>query len=177
VTDAARDLAQASEQDYATSIGARLVMWSVAWNIFKAHPVVGTGAGTFASELRRGMESGTIPRIQEAFKHAHSDVLNFMATGGLIGMLAYLGVIGGPLFFFARALRQADGDVHRRLYAALGVLVTVSFFCFGLFNTLLILRFDSALYALLVCALAAQLLPAPEESAFSAPAKTGNPNP
>lgn len=82
-----------------------------------------------------------------------------LAIGGLVGLIAYIGMIAGPLIFFSMALREAQGDAHQRLYAAAGLLVTGSFFCFGLTEAIFIRTFACVTYSLLVCALALQLLP------------------
>jgi len=162
LSEAKRDWEQVVAQNYDTSIGARLVMWDAAWEMFKRRPFTGVGPTSYREELQGMLDRREIPRIP-VFNHAHSDFMHALATGGLISVLAYIGLIAGPLIFFGRALRRANNDTHRRLYAAAGLSTVGSFFCFGLGNTALSgAAFDSTTYALLTCALAAQLF-APSE--------------
>jgi O-antigen ligase len=159
LNEVGQDMAQAQAQNYKTSIGARLVMWEAAWKMFQAHPVIGVGHRGYKLELKRMQTSGEIAPIQKEFGHAHSDVMHMLATGGLVGLLAYIGVSLGPLIFFWKALRKAQSDVHQRLYAAAGLLVSGSFVCFGLTEAIFIRTFACVTYSLLVCVFAAQLLP------------------
>jgi O-antigen ligase len=157
LTELKQDFVQTQEGDYATSFGARIIMWRAAWEIFKRHPYTGAGPKSFKQELASMVERGEVPRIP-IYAQAHSDVLHILATAGLIGLIAYMGIIVGPIFFFGRFLYHAKDNPHLRLYAAAGLLVTISFFCFGLTNATLFRAFDSTTYSLLICALAAQLL-------------------
>jgi O-antigen ligase len=173
VSEGVQDMSSATSQNYDTSLGARIVMWRVAWQMFERSPWVGLGPNAFQPEFKRMIESGKLPRVYP-YKNAHSDVLHQLATGGLLGLLAYLGIIVGPLIFFGRALRHAGHDAHQRLYAAAGLLVTITFFWYGLTNATMYLPVIHSLsYPLLICALAAQLLPAASEQQPSQLAATG----
>jgi O-antigen ligase len=158
LTEAQQDIALTGEQNYATSIGARLVMWRAAWNMFQDRPITGVGPRGYRKELQKRVESGELPPIQYMFGHAHSDGLHSLATAGSIGFLAYVGIIMGPLLFFSLALRRAGDGTHVRLYAAAGLLTVGAYVCFGLVNVNMDRPLPGLAYPLLVCALAAQLL-------------------
>lgn len=158
LTEAQQDIALTDEKNYATSIGARFVMWSAAWKMFQDQPVTGVGPRGYRKELQKMVESGELPRIQHMYGHAHSDALHSLATAGSIGFLAYLGIVIGPLMFFSLALRRAGHDSHVRLYAAAGLLTVGAYVCFGLVNVNMDRPLPGLAYPLLICALAAQLL-------------------
>jgi O-antigen ligase len=159
VTEAMKDLAHAESGNYQNSLGTRLILWGFAWDLFKENPWIGLGRDAYQQELTRAVEAGEVARTDRMHNHAHSDGLNAMATGGVVGLLSYLGIIVGPLVFFGRALRRAGSDTHQRLHAAAGVLVVGAFICFGLVNTNMDRPIPGLVYPLLICALAAQLLP------------------
>lgn len=158
LTSVMNDIVQTEIGNYDTSIGARFVLWEASWEIFQHHPYVGAGPGSFQSELENMIHLGAVPAIP-LYRHAHSDILHTLATSGIIGLLAYIGIIIGPIVFFWRRLRSRNLDSHLRLYSMLGLLTVGSVFIFGLTNATLYRSFDSATYALLICALASQLFP------------------
>lgn len=159
VSEAMRDLAHAEGGNYQNSLGTRFVLWGVGWDLFKKNPWTGVGRDGYQQELTHAVEKGEVPRTDRMHNHAHSDGLNAMATGGIVGLLSYLGIIVGPLVFFGRALYRAGSDAHQRIHAAAGMLVVGAFFCFGLVNTNMDRPIPGLIYPLLICALAAQLLP------------------
>lgn len=160
VTEMVQDIQQVKKGNFDTSIGARFAMWSAALDMFSRHPLVGIGIDQFQPELKRMMARGDIPSFHP-WSSAHSDILHSLATRGLLGFLTYLGIIIGPLVFFIQCLRHSNaiGDVHQRAYAAAGLLTVGAAFSFGLVNGIF---YKSAIngttYALLICALAAQLV-------------------
>jgi O-antigen ligase len=162
LAEAMTDLAHAESGNYQNSVGTRLILWGFAWDLFQKSPWIGLGRDGYQQELTRAIQDGEIPRTDRMHNHAHSDGLNAMATGGIVGLLSYLGIIVGPFVFFGRALRCARGDTHQRIHAAAGLLVVGAFVCFGLVNTNMDRPIPSLVYPLLVCALAAQLLPSPQ---------------
>ncbi|MFO6419940.1 O-antigen ligase family protein [Hylemonella sp. W303a] len=172
LVEAKQDMTQATGgKNYATSIGARFVMWQSAWEMFKQHPItgVGPGSGGYSDELDQMLKKGELPPIQQVFNHAHSDIMHTLATSGLLGLIAYLVLIAGPLIFFGRALHRADADAHQRMYAAAGLLVVSSGLCFGLTDSNVVKHIYNSTYPLLICALAAQLLPTNQKSSMRGP--------
>lgn len=162
LTEMVHDIQQVKQNNFNTSIGARFGMWEAAWEMFLRHPFIGIGITEYQSELKRMIARGEIPAFHP-WSHAHSDILHSMATRGIVGLLAYLGIIIGPLVFFIRCLRHAIsiGDAHQRVHAAAGILTIGSVFAFGLVSVVIYKSaFNGITYALLVCVLAAQLVTA-----------------
>ena len=65
----------------------RPAVWSYAWQVFKAHPLVGDGPGFIEVAARRGLlpaDLGWQPR------HAHDQVLQTAAATGVLGLAALL---------------------------------------------------------------------------------------
>ncbi|EGI77380.1 membrane spanning protein involved in lipopolysaccharide biosynthesis [Hylemonella gracilis ATCC 19624] len=160
LTEIVQDIQQVKKNNFDTSIGARFGMWEAAWQMFLRHPFIGIGITGYQPELKEMITRGEIPTFRP-WSHAHSDMLHSMATRGIVGLLAYLGIILGPLVFFIRCLRHAisTGDAHQRVHAAAGILTIGSVFAFGLVSVVIYKSaFNGMTYALLVCVLAAQLV-------------------
>jgi len=68
----------------ATSVGARLDYWSVAWKVACSHPFLGSGPGTFSIPYRelKAPES-------EMTRLVHNDYLEQASDSGWLGLLAY----------------------------------------------------------------------------------------
>lgn len=63
----------------------RLVLWETAFRIFAAHPVLGTGFGTFQAAYER-YRPADAPEPEPPF--AHNLLLNFLAETGVVGTAA-----------------------------------------------------------------------------------------
>lgn len=73
-----------------TSWGIRLELWKLSLNAFFVKPILGWGAGAFDTIVTSGM-SFTIPTFHA--QHFHSDYFNMLASGGLIGILSWMGTV------------------------------------------------------------------------------------
>lgn|GEM_PF-3135903 len=112
-------------------LGGRFPLWQTAWDVFKRHPLFGTGLGTFPYVFTQFHPDQTM-----RYTHAHNDILEFLAENGLIGfLLATMGV-----YFFTRMVIQIlpkrhDPWVVSMSLGCLGSLVSIaihSFFDFSL---------------------------------------------
>jgi O-antigen ligase len=79
-------------QKGATSVGARMDYWRAALSTAAAHPVVGTGPGTF----RLAYEAVRLPGSEPA-RLVHNDYLEQASGSGLPGFLLYSAFIVGVL--------------------------------------------------------------------------------
>lgn len=73
------------------ALNGRTLFWDVAWSDFKAHPLAGSGAGTYGAVWARDRDVPT-PIVE-----AHSLYLETLAELGLIGLLLLVLVLGPPL--------------------------------------------------------------------------------
>jgi O-antigen ligase len=104
------------------SVGARLREYQAALGLWRLFPVSGTGLGTF----RDAFPLVQPPDLRGTWWHPHSDLLEVLVTGGLLG--AALLVLGG--WSAARRLaavhRQGGRSEDRAAaLAALGALVSL----------------------------------------------------
>lgn len=103
--------------------GERLPIWTATARAALAHPLVGTGPGGYARAIPTFFDRPTLFH----WTHAHSDPLEVVAEGGLLGVVAWLIAASA----YARALRVHDPRVKRTL-AGLGLLGLVSLIEFPL---------------------------------------------
>lgn len=79
-------------QKGATSVGARFDYWEAAGKIALAHPVFGTGPGTF------GIAYAAIKRPEsEPSRLTHNDYLEQACDSGWLGFIAYVALVAGAL--------------------------------------------------------------------------------
>ena len=140
------------------SFGAeRLELWRSAGRIFLRRPWLGTGPDVFEQGLRLTRTEELVRQMGQGYRlgHAHNDLLQVLATTGLLGLAAYLWLLGST----AAAARRACAEEPRERNAALAA---------GLAALLVNLQLNIAsLPAYVSAALAAGLLLRPRASAAS----------
>jgi O-antigen ligase len=96
----------------------RWFLWAGAWSTFREQPVLGAGPETFALTYaaRRPPEAWRAEWGQTAVK-AHNQLLELLATRGLLGAAAALWLVCGV----ARALRHSRDDAFLALAAFAGL--------------------------------------------------------
>lgn len=113
---------------------SRLAVWDIAWTQFVNHPWAGSGLNGYHAAVQAAVAAGEL--AQPAFVldccagHAHNDLLQSLATRGLIGGLSWLLLIVVPIAVFAPYLRAAEPAVA--FVASVGVLLPVGYAVFGL---------------------------------------------
>lgn len=90
-TQLARDLGERS----------RPILWRAAWNMFREHPIVGTGAGSFNVRFEAYRPEGFLPQPI----WAHNDYVNTLSDYGIVGFGLFF---GAALFVVVRARRVAS---------------------------------------------------------------------
>lgn len=81
----------------ATSVSARVDYWAAAATTVRAHPLLGSGPGTF------GLAYAAVKKPEsEPARLAHNDYLEQASDSGLPGFLLYTGFISAGLFFAYR---------------------------------------------------------------------------
>ncbi len=84
----------------------RLIVWQGAWDIFKHNPIFGTGVETFAYSYYqfRPVAHNLTSEWDFLYNKAHNEFLNYLATTGLVGFLAYISIIVTFIVFSIRYL-------------------------------------------------------------------------
>ena len=130
-----------------SSLGERLLMWGVAWDMFKTAPLTGIGTGAYMDRAQMMVDAGKAPPVTADYDHPHNEFMDALATRGVVGLLALLALLGVPGWLFARGLGSPDPV---RLGASLaGLLVSVGFAMFGLSETMLVHSITLGWYAIM----------------------------
>ena len=74
----------------------RKIVWKGALEIWKHYPIFGSGVETFAYSYYnfRPVEHNLVSEWDFLYNKAHNEYLNYLATTGLVGLTAYLILIG-----------------------------------------------------------------------------------
>jgi O-antigen ligase len=105
---ALQDVSTALDEDnYSGSFGRRLVIWRVGAELFEEAPVFGQGPGNAAPLLAE--RSGELTGVELGYSHYHDVFLNYAVRDGILGVLAVLAMILGPLILAARHGRDEIG--------------------------------------------------------------------
>ncbi|WP_151702263.1 O-antigen ligase family protein [Nitrincola alkalilacustris] len=84
-----------------TSVGIRLQVWQLAWQLFLDQPLLGAGVEA-AIEIKQQMVLvGEIPAYV-AMHHAHSDILDSLERAGLVGLAGLFWLYCIPVIFLRR---------------------------------------------------------------------------
>ncbi|MDD5302676.1 MAG: O-antigen ligase family protein, partial [Elusimicrobia bacterium] len=138
---------------------ARVAIWGMAGRIFMRHPWLGVGPDAFEQGLRQARSEDFIRLLGQGYRlgHAHNEILQVLATTGLIGLGACLWLIVG----LAGAARKALASETGRARAAGFAGGLAALFVNVQFNIVSLPAFVSA-------ALAAGMLCRPREDAAAA---------
>jgi O-antigen ligase len=129
-----------------TSTSARIEGWQVAWAVFKRNPAIGAGPGSYVPEMRNLIDEGGSYPNASIHSQPHSQYLSAMAEGGVLGLLALMGVFAAPLLASLRIIR-GPGRIRRFGFTLL-ILVT-SFMHFGLTESIFGRNINLTFYVIL----------------------------
>ena len=129
--------------NYYTSLGLRVTMYYVALDILKENPLLGVGVGDYQLAAKRALKKdnhGFDERISDFItsNHFHSQYLNVLVQGGIIGLALLLMVF----FHFLRL------PIAYREHKELSLLIVVIFLTSFLTEPILIKQFPNALFIL-----------------------------
>jgi Flp pilus assembly protein TadD len=123
----------------------RKIVWSGALKVWQRYPYLGSGVETFAYSyyLDRPAEHNLVSEWDFLYNKAHNEFLNFLATTGALGLLAYCvllaAFIGLPLLHSVRTYLQTQNYQQTWLGIAVGsALVALSISNFFGFSTVMV---------------------------------------
>jgi O-antigen ligase len=126
----------------------RTSLWTVAWRMIDAHPVRGVGAGNFpVSSVHYLLSPGVIQRDEKIIATpdvTHNTFLQIQTELGIVGLMAFLGIVATSLMSMVRAARTFAGRNDWRLeilcrgtFVALVGLLAADFFISEMYSKLL----------------------------------------
>jgi hypothetical protein len=101
---AARSQGQGASNLTNLSSSSRWNWWQEAWNSWRAHPVLGTGAGTFELTHRKLRVDGTVAT------EPHNLPLQFLSETGIVGFILFLGIALLGAGALVETLRRLEGE-------------------------------------------------------------------
>ena len=105
--------------------GTRLVLWDIAWELFKEHPLLGVGMGDYSIEADKLVGERAVTTTTDT----HNVYLQVLATRGLVGFVPFVifwVVVLRSLFGRKRESRKGSLEWHYAV-AAIGVTVAIMF--------------------------------------------------
>ena len=120
------DLFQSGEQPI-TSVGSRLAMWHIAFDVWKEHPVLGTGPGDFGLEIKAAQDKGMYHNLS-LYSSTHNIFVQALVTTGAIGFVSLcmaLFIVPFRLFYKASCESLNVASVS-------GMTMLIAFAVFGL---------------------------------------------
>lgn len=142
--------------DKNTSVGIRLQLWEGSWVLFKENPVFGVGLDRYPEAANQLQMRHVITPQAASQPHPHNDLLFYMATLGIFGLLAMLSLYFVPAAYFFGALRSSDRET--RTIAGMGLALCLGYFVFGLTDVMFYWRVSYSFYVILLAVLFACLV-------------------
>lgn len=144
-----------TSSDFSANI--RLMLYNAAVHSFLDAPIFGHGWWQrFAAAMpyMTGVDSSF---ALDNTQHLHNDVLNFASGAGLIGVLAYLILMAGPVVSACLSIK----DGQRPLRIAIAASLSAGYFAMGLTDTMFVFETPKSIYVLSAAIVMAFFLDAP----------------
>jgi O-antigen ligase len=137
-----------SGQDVNTSTGLRFEMWKSALYSFREKPIFGTGEYGNKAYKEQQIQQGLVSSKIITFGHAHNEIFTALSHRGLIGFLSLLCIYLVPLWLFSKVLfsKQSALDPRTKMIALGGCLIPLSYFIYGLTQTMFDHNSGSTIY-------------------------------
>jgi putative inorganic carbon (hco3(-)) transporter len=137
------------EQQPDSSIVGRQTENLAAWNSFLDHPVIGVGPGVYFKEYSRDYGNRLGLKYLQSERRGHSLYLELAADTGMIGLGAFLAMVGTALVLLYRAAKEwRPRDPDRALLASSFFFALFAYLVSGVFLHLSYQRYFWVLLAL-----------------------------
>lgn len=150
---------QRMDPHFATAVLMRFYLWSIALDLFRAHPWLGNGWGMFSPYLPK------VSRIPPTWD-PHNDYLLLLAETGVVGLFLFLVVVAATFRRFVLNIRHSEGLALRLNVAAAASLAA---YMFTAFTNNLFQYTGATLYFWTLAGLAQGLVPPRPRRSKSAP--------
>lgn len=146
-----------------TSVGIRVQLYIVGGELMARNPILGLGANGFHDAMQPLADAGVLtPAAAELGRgETHNQILLFLVDFGVLAGLAILAIHLVPGIIFWRQLRAVAA--YQRRAALMGVILTLSFFVFGMTVEIFNLKTTISFYTTVLAVLLAIALHSPEE--------------
>jgi len=147
-------------KDLESSVGTRLGIWTFSFQFAAESWLFGYGEEKNMMQILQNSPLNTaankIAINTMALTGPHSDILSKLLSSGLIGLIAYLALLGVPFYFFWKNRNAILGNNKKA--ARIGMYYIVGVFIAGLSNEQLSLKYLCTFYGLMIATLLAQVL-------------------
>lgn len=134
----------------ANTLFARLSVWQIAVDAWKAKPIIGWGQENFIHAFNQYYNPAMYGQ-ETYFDHPHNTYLGWLVMGGILGFIAYIAFICSAVWSVYRTYKKEEGQQGSvGLAIALGAMVTYLFHIFFVFDNLtsiMLLMFMIAYFA------------------------------
>ncbi|MBV8817857.1 MAG: O-antigen ligase family protein [Acidobacteriaceae bacterium] len=129
--------------------GPRLLVWRDSLPLVAQHPLLGIGPERFEGEFRR-VESLDLARAFPDYYHEspHNLFLEIAVGQGLIGLVAWVGLLGYGCWLGIACLRRGETEATPLCAALIAMLIALQFCPLTLTNELYVLPLSATLVAL-----------------------------
>ena len=111
----------------------RKIVWKGAIDVWKNYPLTGSGVETFAFSYYqfRPVEHNLVSEWDFLYNKAHNELLNILATTGILGLGAYLYFSGVVVFYFVKKIKSSPDILDSSFLAGFCGIFVTNFFGFS----------------------------------------------
>lgn len=123
------DISKYGNNNANTSLGLRFEMWKSAFLMIEEKPILGWGTEGATEKRKADVKNHIAGGNIGQFTHAHNQYLDDLSKRGIVGFLAFLGILLVPLRSFMTRLKSSSAEV--KLIATLGTvhILSVMIYC------------------------------------------------
>lgn len=111
----------------------RKIVWKGAIDVWKHYPLSGSGVETFAFSYYqfRPVEHNLVSEWDFLYNKAHNELLNILATTGILGLGAYLYFSAVVVFYFVKKIKSSPDILDSSFLAGFSGIFVTNFFGFS----------------------------------------------